>query len=534
MGGNLTATVPGESAIQFVVEPGKSTVLVGANGCGKTRLAVELERQFGERAHRISAHRSLSFNPQVPKISQEYALKGLRYGHAGEKISVSHREGNRWQSKAATSLLNDYDYVVQALFAEQSNKALETHNKAHAGTLVEPERTNLQTLERIWVQLLPHRKLVITGDNIHVSADASEPSYSASDMSDGERAIFYLIGQVLLAEKDSVLLVDEPELHVHRSIMVRLWELLASERPDCAFVFITHDLEFASSISAARFVIRSYSPSKGWAIEPVPHDTGFDDELVTLLLGSRRPILFVEGEGSSIDKAVYGACYPNHTIVPRGSCEAVIRSVKAFNANPTLSRIRCSGIVDCDSLTETEKSELANDSIFALPVSEIENVFLLPEVARAILSHEGFIDHDLSEREVRLVEKVIQSATDQESINRIVLRACHRRVDRLFKRIDVSSKTTFDEIDEAIQSVAAEISAVSIAQEIQDRIDLAVANGDTAALLAIIDDKGLLAKAASLLRGNRKSDFESWIVRDLNRNGSTILPVIRNALPSLA
>ena len=33
-------------------------------------------------------------------------------------------------------------------------------------------------------------------------------------MSDGERAIFYLIGQTLAASSDSVLIIDEPELHL--------------------------------------------------------------------------------------------------------------------------------------------------------------------------------------------------------------------------------------------------------------------------------------------------------------------------------
>lgn len=34
------------------------------------------------------------------------------------------------------------------------------------------------------------------------------------------------------------------------------------------------------------------------------------EEIVTLILGSRRPILFVEGQENSLDQAVYRACYP--------------------------------------------------------------------------------------------------------------------------------------------------------------------------------------------------------------------------------
>ena len=43
-------------------------------------------------------------------------------------------------------------------------------------------------------------------------------------MSDGERAIFYMIGQILTAASDSILIFDEPELHVHSSILAKVWE----------------------------------------------------------------------------------------------------------------------------------------------------------------------------------------------------------------------------------------------------------------------------------------------------------------------
>lgn len=95
--------------------------------------------------------------------------------------------------------------------------------------------------------LIPHRELVIDGDDIQVKIPGNDLTYSSADMSDGERAIFYLIGQVLVAATNSVLIIDEPELHIHRSIMSSLWDQLESARQDCAFIFITHDIEFAAS-----------------------------------------------------------------------------------------------------------------------------------------------------------------------------------------------------------------------------------------------------------------------------------------------
>lgn len=86
-------------------------------------------------------------------------------------------------------------------------------------------------------------------------------------MSDGERAIFYLIGQVLVAAANSVLIIDEPELHIHRSIMSSLWDQLESARQDCAFIFITHDIEFAANRIAKKLqlkIINQMALFGGW------------------------------------------------------------------------------------------------------------------------------------------------------------------------------------------------------------------------------------------------------------------------------
>ena len=252
---------------------------------------------------------------------------------------------------------NDFDFLVQALFAEQSNVALRTHNAAHAGNLTDLELTHFQKLIEIWKRVLPHRDLRVTGDDINAVAEGQQP-YSASEMSDGERAVFYMLGQALVAEPNSVLIFDEPELHVHRAILSRLWDEIEAARPDCAFLVITHDLDFAASRAGQKFVIQSYQTPAQWKIERVPENTGFSEEITTLILGSRKPILFVEGTGSSLDLAIYRACYPDWTELPRGACENVIHAVATMRNNVSLTRITCSGIVDADDYQEEDKNNL--------------------------------------------------------------------------------------------------------------------------------------------------------------------------------
>jgi energy-coupling factor transporter ATP-binding protein EcfA2 len=182
----------------FELAEGMSAFIVGANGSGKTRLAVQVEDMLGNTAHRISAHRKLTLNPDVPKISQVLAENALRYGHGAIDAAVRNRIGSRYGQKAATHLLSDFDALIQTLYAEQSNTALDTHERHRAGeTEIRAKPTRFEILRTTWDRLLPHRKLLVTGDDIEVEVVGNSQKYSASDMSDGERSTFYLLGQVL-------------------------------------------------------------------------------------------------------------------------------------------------------------------------------------------------------------------------------------------------------------------------------------------------------------------------------------------------
>ena len=71
------------SNLELTLKAGKTTIIIGANGSGKTRLAVYLEEQLGEKAHRIAAHRALSLNPNVDRIPETKARQYLTYGAQG-------------------------------------------------------------------------------------------------------------------------------------------------------------------------------------------------------------------------------------------------------------------------------------------------------------------------------------------------------------------------------------------------------------------------------------------------------------------
>jgi ABC-type branched-subunit amino acid transport system ATPase component len=529
-------SIPGpKGATNVTVEPGASVIFVGANGGGKSRLAVHIEDSLVGRAHRISAHRALSLNPEVAKISEKQAISGLRIGRASEDAQVIQRTGHRWQSKAATALLNDFDFLIQALFADQANKSLQTHQRARAGDHSPAPLTKFEQLNEIWGRLLSHRTLIISGDNIEVSVPGSISKYKASEMSDGERAIFYMIGQALLAADDSLLIVDEPELHVHRSIMGKLWDELEAARHDCAFVFITHDLEFAASRPAHKFVILEYDPAPHWTIESVPEDTGFSEEITTLILGSRRPILFVEGTEGSLDTTIYRCCFPDLTVIPRGSCEEVIHSVVTMRRNAALTRITCSGIVDADDYQPEDIALLGQSGVAVLPVSEIENLVLLPAVSRAIAESEGYKGTELEDKLKNVKDAVFLTLNSAAAVETVVVRYCRRRIDRLLKKIDLSGAADIQGITGTYTTKTSEINIADIAKTAKDRIEKALRDQDLPLLLANYDNKALLALAATHLKRQRLDDFESWLTRILrNDKAPAVAAAIRGALPAVA
>jgi ABC-type cobalamin/Fe3+-siderophores transport system ATPase subunit len=517
---------------EFEIESGSSIYFVGANGSGKSRLSASIENSLGLDAHRISAHRALSLNPGVPKISEQNALNMLRMG--GVDGNVQHRTDRRWSRKSSTILLNDYDSLIQSLFAEQSNRALDTHNKNRADDLTKAPPTKFETLKEIWEGLIPHRKLKITGDNISILTAEDINGYDAGDMSDGERAIFYLIGQTLCAKDNSVLIIDEPELHIHRSIMSKLWDRLESLRMDCSFIFVSHDLEFVASRVGKKYVISDYNPPETWKIDDVPSESGFGEEITTQILGSRTPILFIEGQDSSLDLSIYRSCYPEFTVIPRGSCDDVIYSVVTMRANQIFTHITCAGIIDLDDRSQDEVVNLNKLGIKVLPVSELENLFIVPEIIRAIGIHEGYEGDKLDAKLNELMNAVIANVNYKDNLEEAVARHCARRVHRSLKKIDVSIAKDVLSLATAYAKETSALDINEIASSRRSAIKICVENNDLMGIASLYDNKGILSIVASIMKNTKLENFTNWLVRIIiNKSAPSITAAFKQIIPKI-
>ena len=208
-------------------------------------------------------------------------------------------------------------------------------------------------------------------------------------MSDGERCIFYLIGEVLCAPENSIIIIDEPEMHIHVSLIKHLFDLIEVERPDCAFVYLTHSIDFAfSRQNAVKIWAKSYE-NKEWDYEILNNEMPVPEQLYLEVLGSRLPVIFIEGDNSSIDYEIYSQVFTDYTLKPVNSCTKVIQIAKSFNDAVDVHNIKSYGIIDRDRRDKVDVNNLVSKNIWVLDVAEAENLLLIEEVVRVVAGHMG-------------------------------------------------------------------------------------------------------------------------------------------------
>ena len=299
---------------------------------------------------------------------------------------------------------NEFNIVLQNLLADNisennnyTKKALELAQDKKE--IPNPVISKLIKAFSIWNDLIEHRIIeTVDGINIVVKTKENPNHYQAIQMSDGEKVILYLIAQILQAPKDGFIIVDEPEMHLHKTILRKLWDRLEAERDDCIFIYLTHDLDFATSRNSSKKIwLKSFTPPQNWEMENIPTND-LPESLMLELLGSRKTILFCESVKGKIDETIYQHLFPNYTIMPVGSCTSVINYTRAYNKLPNIYA-KAFGIIDADFHEMAEIEKLKTDNIFTYSVAEPENLFLNSDFI-------GLLAKQLMKDEVVEIEKI--------------------------------------------------------------------------------------------------------------------------------
>jgi hypothetical protein len=360
-----------------MLEGAAPLVLIGPNGAGKTRFGTNMVTKSGY--DRIPALRSLNFDTSIPFQKREDAKRDA-------DNQINQTRANPWQ------MVSELTHVLSELKAEDSQSAIEFRDRFDGGdTAAKPEVTNLKKLGVLWRLIFPGRALDLSTYDPKVKWDhpsRATGQYNANQMSDGERSALYLITRILRANS-GVVIVDEPEVHFHSLLARAFWDVVEAERPDCRFVYITHDLPFALSRGGARIgIVRTAKE-----VELVPEDAPIPPEIYESILGAAslsvvaKRIVFCEGKyDRSVDIHIYGAWFqsPDSVVVPVGNCNEVRQAVAVFKANPVIANAEAIGIVERDYWSDAYLATVAADGLHVLPANEIEGLLCLRDVAAAV------------------------------------------------------------------------------------------------------------------------------------------------------
>lgn len=165
--------------------------------------------------------------------------------------------------------------------------------------------------------------------------------------------------------------------------------LIEHERPDCSFIYLTHNLDFAYSRHSAKKIWSKSYDGKEWDYEILNEESPIPEHIYLEILGSRLPVIFTEGDNSSIDYELYSQVFSEYTLKPVNSCNKVIQITKSFNDAYEMHHIEAFGIIDRDRREPTDINHLVSKNIWVLDVAEVENLLLIEEIVKAIAEHMG-------------------------------------------------------------------------------------------------------------------------------------------------
>ncbi len=416
----------GES-ISIPRKPGKPLFIVGANGSGKSALIQkflsDLDQEDGIYFERHPAHRQSWF--------EAVANSGVLPQLESYKIDIMQTEASpafRWtvQEKRDNT---KHLYILGTLLKEAI-----AHTERIARLIQEKKYGEIE-LENTEDPLIGFNELLKKGnldivfelaqsrDRFIVRHDGNKMEIDIRKMSDGERFVVLFAASVTALPPDSVLLIDEPDLHFHQSIIAPFFSALVASRKDCFFVFSTHDTTFPSAYPDSDVVIVQSCkwvqdlPTRFDALHldanaPIPEYVKRD------ILGARKKVLYVEGKEWSLDFPLYKKLFPKFTVIPKEGYSLVDKSVRGMRESEELHRVEAWGIVDKDWKSNRDIENTIKKDIGVLKVWSVESIYYSHEAISAVARHQVSVSRILSE-----VYKILK----KENVAEIIISHLARR-----------------------------------------------------------------------------------------------------------
>lgn len=370
--------------LDAIITEKQSTIIVGQNGVGKSELLKSLKEINLKNCVVIPANKNLF----IDKITEYVDNENINNRVRNQKFKdLSYKIYN--SSSSNSSMLS---YLVSFYVTENCKRKLDNNELS--------ESSKLDEVKKIWKRIFPEIEIFTeSGKRILEFSKNRSEKYPFNQLSDGERSALYYILLICLFEKESLIIVDEPETHLNIALCNKLWDILLEEREESKFVFISHNKDFIISrvhsdiIWCKNYDVNNKENNEFIKIEN--NDTLPKDLIVSLLGSKKEKILFCEGvnrEGKTkkYDYRMYNLLYSDEYFVkPVEGHLSVIEYTKAYNKLKEELEIyskEAYGIIDRDCLNNDEVQNLKNKNIVVLPVNEIEMLLLHEKIMINLLN----------------------------------------------------------------------------------------------------------------------------------------------------
>jgi ABC-type lipoprotein export system ATPase subunit len=496
-------TIPGIGPVE-----GDGPILIlGPNGSGKTKLALLVAQH--NRVSAISAQRRTWVDDSLP-VQEEQQLR--------DQVRSQQK---RWRDHSWQPT-EEINFILSTLIQEHTSLLTKRNQEAIASNSpLDPVRdTKLMRLQLLWNRLYPERQLEIGGFFPKVSRADTAAVYHLREMSDGERTVLYMAARVMTAEQN-IILVDEPELHMHSKLAVRFWNEAEKLRPDCRFIYVTHDLMFALSRRRARVItIQPDSSLQELDVGKLPTSVAADVLGAATLPFYAQRIVMYEGEpGKGFANDFFTAWFDGDEtfalpVGARDSVQAAVAGLKSIGVDGA----EVLGLVDRDFYSD-EVLKAAPAGVQVLALHELESVICDKGVVTALASHVGQAPEEVWSKFIQSVRSVFQG----QVLSGVIARRVRARIGDLLQGAFTGSQVVAD-VDRTRENHAARIAELDLPRltkdffkEEQQRVATAVATEGTE-MLAVLPGKHLISLLASELNVASNSGLCELVVRALNRS----------------
>lgn len=516
---------------ELPIKDAQTIVLIGANGSGKSHLGAWIELN-NDNVLRISAQRALSIPEVITVKSQENSWNKINYGSETE-LNKNYKWD--WGRKYTTQLINDFESVLSAFFAIKNKendayvqdcklKEAKGEEKGNVPVMIDDK------VYEIWNSVFPHREILLKDAKVKARVAQNSELYLAREMSDGERVAIYLICQCLIAPSGTIIVIDEPEIHLHKSIMLKLWDKIEKYCGDKLLIYITHDLDFAASRRESQKIwVKSYD-GKEWSLILLEASSDIPDSLMFEVLGNRKPVLFVEGERGSYDNQLYPYIYEHYSIIPCHNCSNVINMTKAFNNGKVknMHNYDIKGLIDRDYLTEGEVDAYREHNVFALKVAEVENLYLTEKVVKIVAEHLV-----LKEDEIFAKVKEMVFSEFRADLENQLKAICVKEIRHDLQGFKRPSESTPESLRAALRGLMESVNIEEIYSKNKSRFNQILSTNNYDELLKVFNNKGLLKRVSSIFE--LKPDAYANLVLRLIKTSKKgdIVGALRQYVPNL-